>query len=147
MIHLYHFWAYYILEKQVMSNVAIVTDTNSGLSPEEGRRLGIHVIPMPVIKDGKDYLEHVNINCLCKSSPLLHKSYCCSSIRVFKYLRRFRSSRVFQSRKRVLISSDYTLQEVFTNISRLSMWTPSAIAVMIRSSLHRRVWFFFLRIW
>ena len=44
-----------------MSNVAIVTDTNSGLSPEEGRRLGIHVIPMPVIIDGKDYLEHVNI--------------------------------------------------------------------------------------
>ncbi|MBQ9321266.1 MAG: DegV family protein, partial [Eubacterium sp.] len=44
-----------------MSNVAIVTDTNSGISPEEGKSLGVHVIPMPVIIDGRDYLEHVNI--------------------------------------------------------------------------------------
>ena len=44
-----------------MSNVAIVTDTNSGISPEEGKSLGIYVIPMPVIIDDTDYLEHVNI--------------------------------------------------------------------------------------
>ncbi len=40
---------------------AVMTDTNSGISIEEGKRLGIFVLPMPVIVDGKDYLEHVNI--------------------------------------------------------------------------------------
>jgi len=46
-----------------MSNakIKIMTDTNSGLSVEEGKALGITVIPMPVIVDGKDYLEGVDI--------------------------------------------------------------------------------------
>ena len=44
-----------------MSNTAIVTDTNSGISPAEGKQYGIHVIPMPVIIDGRDYLGHTNI--------------------------------------------------------------------------------------
>lgn len=38
-------------------SVAILTDTNSGISVEEGKTLGIHVIPMPVIVNGADYLE------------------------------------------------------------------------------------------
>ena len=36
---------------------AIVTDTNSSMSVEEGRRRGIFVLPMPVIIDGEMYLE------------------------------------------------------------------------------------------
>ena len=40
---------------------AIMTDTNSGISVEEGRSLGIYVIPMPVIIDDRDYLENVSI--------------------------------------------------------------------------------------
>ena len=36
---------------------AIVTDTNSSMSVEEGRRRGIFVLPMPVIIDGETYLE------------------------------------------------------------------------------------------
>ncbi|MGI6117747.1 MAG: DegV family protein [Bilifractor sp.] len=40
---------------------AIMTDTNSGISVDEGRSLGIYVIPMPVIIDDQDFLEHVNI--------------------------------------------------------------------------------------
>ena len=40
---------------------AIMTDTNSGISVEEGRQKGIFVLPMPVIIDGQDYLEGVNI--------------------------------------------------------------------------------------
>lgn len=40
---------------------AVMTDTNSGISIEEGKRLGIFVLPMPVIVNNKDYLEHVNI--------------------------------------------------------------------------------------
>lgn len=34
-------------------NVAIVTDSNSGIFEEEGKILGVHVIPMPVILEGK----------------------------------------------------------------------------------------------
>lgn len=37
--------------------VAIATDTNSGMSVSEGRERGIFVLPMPVIIDGKTYLE------------------------------------------------------------------------------------------
>ena len=40
---------------------AIVTDTNSGITVEEGRKIGIYVLPMPVIIEGKSYLEGVNI--------------------------------------------------------------------------------------
>ena len=31
--------------------VAIMTDTNSGISVEEGARTGVHVLPMPVLID------------------------------------------------------------------------------------------------
>lgn len=41
--------------------VAIMTDTNSGISVEEGKKLGVAVIPMPVIVDGNSYLEHESI--------------------------------------------------------------------------------------
>ena len=40
---------------------AIMTDTNSGISREEGRELGIYVLPMPVIVGEKSYLEGVDI--------------------------------------------------------------------------------------
>ncbi len=40
---------------------AIVTDSNSGIFEAEGRDLGIFVIPMPVIIEGKEYLEGVNL--------------------------------------------------------------------------------------
>ena len=42
-------------------SVAILTDTNSGISIEEGAKHDIFVIPMPVIVDGKDYLEQESI--------------------------------------------------------------------------------------
>lgn len=40
---------------------AIVTDTNCGIFPEEGRKLGIFTLPMPVILDGKEYFEGVDL--------------------------------------------------------------------------------------
>ena len=40
---------------------AIMTDTNSGITLDEGRENGIFVLPMPVIIDGKDYLEEVTL--------------------------------------------------------------------------------------
>lgn len=44
-----------------MSSVAIVTDSNSGISQAEGKKLGIYVIPMPCLVDGKLYYENVDI--------------------------------------------------------------------------------------
>lgn len=40
---------------------AITTDTNSGISIEEGRALGIYVLPMPILIDDKCYLESIDI--------------------------------------------------------------------------------------
>ena len=42
-------------------NVAIVTDSNSGIFEEEGKILGVHVIPMPVILEGKTYYEGIDL--------------------------------------------------------------------------------------
>ena len=44
-----------------MSSVAIITDSNSGISQAEGKELGIYVIPMPCLVDGKLYYENVDI--------------------------------------------------------------------------------------
>lgn len=44
-----------------MPKVAVVTDSNSGISVEEGKRLGVEVIPMPVQIDGEVYYEGVNL--------------------------------------------------------------------------------------
>ncbi len=43
-----------------MSNIAVVTDTNSGMSAEEAEKLGIFLLPMPFVVDGKEYFEGVN---------------------------------------------------------------------------------------
>ena len=40
---------------------AIVTDSNSGIFPDQGRDLGIFVLPMPVILDGQQYFEGVDL--------------------------------------------------------------------------------------
>ena len=44
-----------------MSNIAIMTDSNCGIMPDEGRDLGIYVLPMPVIIDGQTYYEGIDI--------------------------------------------------------------------------------------
>jgi DegV family protein with EDD domain len=41
---------------------AIMTDTNSGITLDEGKENGIYVLPMPVMIDGKDYLEEVTLD-------------------------------------------------------------------------------------
>ena len=41
--------------------IAIVTDSNSGIYPEEAQKLGVHVVPMPVNIDGEEYLETINL--------------------------------------------------------------------------------------
>ena len=42
-------------------DIAIVTDSNSGISIEDGIKLGVHVVPMPVILEGKTYYEGVDL--------------------------------------------------------------------------------------
>ena len=44
-----------------MSKVAIMTDSNSGITQEEGKKLGIKVIPMPFTIDGEEYLEDITL--------------------------------------------------------------------------------------
>jgi len=42
--------------------VAIVTDSNSGISIAEGKELGVTVIPMPFLIDGEEYFEEVTLS-------------------------------------------------------------------------------------
>lgn len=44
-----------------MQKIAIMTDSNCGILPEEGKKLGISIVPMPVIIDGKTYYEGIDI--------------------------------------------------------------------------------------
>ena len=41
--------------------VAVVTDSNSGISIKSGKELGIFVVPMPFLIDGEEYFEDVNL--------------------------------------------------------------------------------------
>ncbi len=43
-----------------MAKVAIVTDSNSGITQEEGKQLGVYVLPMPFLINGKEYYEDIN---------------------------------------------------------------------------------------
>ncbi len=44
-----------------MSSIAIVTDSNSGISQAEAEKLGIYVLPMPFIINGETYFEDINL--------------------------------------------------------------------------------------
>lgn len=45
-----------------MKKVAIVVDSNSGIFQEEGKTLGLTVIPMPFIVNDEEYFEGVNLS-------------------------------------------------------------------------------------
>ena len=44
-----------------MKRVAITTDSNSGISQNQGRELGVHVLPMPFMMDGALYYEDITL--------------------------------------------------------------------------------------
>lgn len=44
-----------------MTSVAILTDSNSGITQEQARQLGVYVIPMPFYINGELYLEGINL--------------------------------------------------------------------------------------
>ena len=41
--------------------IAIVTDSNSGITQDQAKQLGVHVLPMPFIIDGQMYYEGVDL--------------------------------------------------------------------------------------
>lgn len=41
--------------------IAIVTDSNSGITQAEAKELGVFVLPMPFMIDGQDYYEDINL--------------------------------------------------------------------------------------
>lgn len=45
-----------------MSKVAIMTDSNSGITQSEGKEMGIYVIPMPFIINGETYYEDISLS-------------------------------------------------------------------------------------
>lgn len=44
-----------------MKKIAIVTDSNSGITQKMGKTMGIHVIPMPFFIDGELFLEDITL--------------------------------------------------------------------------------------
>ena len=42
-------------------SIAVMTDTNSGLTPEQAKELGVYLLPMPILINGKEYYEHQTI--------------------------------------------------------------------------------------
>ena len=45
-----------------MGKIAIVTDSNSGITQEEAKEQGIFVVPMPFLIDGQEYYEDITLN-------------------------------------------------------------------------------------
>lgn len=44
-----------------MAGIAVVTDSNSGITQEQAKELGVYVLPMPFMIDGKSYLEDIEM--------------------------------------------------------------------------------------
>ena len=44
-----------------MSKIAIITDSNSGITQKQGKELGIFVVPMPFMINDEDYFEDINL--------------------------------------------------------------------------------------
>lgn len=45
-----------------MEKIAIVTDSNSGISQQQAEKMGIFVVPMPFMIDGETYYEGINLS-------------------------------------------------------------------------------------
>ena len=46
---------------RIMSKIAIITDSNSGITQKEAERLGVFVVPMPFMINGEDFFEDINL--------------------------------------------------------------------------------------
>ncbi len=45
-----------------MSKIAILTDSNSGITQEQAAQMGVFVLPMPFYIDGQQYFEGINLS-------------------------------------------------------------------------------------
>ncbi len=45
-----------------MVQIAVMTDTNSGMTPEEARQAGVFLLAMPFTVDGRECFEHLDIS-------------------------------------------------------------------------------------
>ena len=45
-----------------MSKIAVVTDSNSGITQAQALELGISVLPMPFMIDGETYYEEITLS-------------------------------------------------------------------------------------
>lgn len=48
-------------EGRVLNKVAIITDSNSGITQKQAKELGVFVLPMPFTIDNEDYYEDINL--------------------------------------------------------------------------------------
>lgn len=48
-------------EDNPVSKIAVATDSNSGITQEQAKEYGVHVIPMPFFIDGETFYEDVNL--------------------------------------------------------------------------------------
>ena len=44
-----------------MSKIAIITDSNSGITQKEAEKLGVFVVPMPFMINGEEFFEDINL--------------------------------------------------------------------------------------
>ena len=44
-----------------MKSIAVVTDSNCGMSMKQAEELGIHMLPMPFFMNGQEYLEEIDM--------------------------------------------------------------------------------------
>ena len=58
-----------------MSKIAVVTDSNSGITQAQARELGIRVLPMPFMIDGKEYPKYLPEPLFIDGSQLVYKRY------------------------------------------------------------------------
>ena len=45
-----------------MAKVMIMTDSNSGITPAQATEFGVDVLPMPVLVNGNEYSENVDLS-------------------------------------------------------------------------------------
>ena len=45
-----------------MKSIAVVVDSNCGMSMAQAKELGLHMLPMPFFMNGKEYLEEIDMS-------------------------------------------------------------------------------------
>lgn len=48
-------------QEETSMKVAVVTDSNSGITQAQAKEMGVYVLPMPFMIDGTEYLEDIDL--------------------------------------------------------------------------------------